>query len=75
MARKVKFDFVPSEYQEKFFDRVEHGVGNALIKARAGAAKTTTAVASMKLIPKTEKCLFIAFNKSIAEHLNEKLKS
>lgn len=75
MARKVKFDFVPSEYQEKFFDWVEHGVGNALIKARAGAAKTTTAVASMKLIPKTEKCLFIAFNKSIAEHLNEKLKS
>ena len=75
MARKVKFDFVPSEYQEKFFDWVEHGVGNALIKARAGAAKTTTAVASMKLIPKTEKCLFIAFNKSIADHLNEKLKA
>ena len=75
MAKKVKFDFVPSEYQEKFFDWVQHGVGNALIKARAGAAKTTTAVASMKLIPKTEKCLFIAFNKSIAEHLNEKLKS
>ena len=39
MARKVKFDFVPSEYQEKFFDWVEHGVGNALIKARAGAGK------------------------------------
>ena len=75
MARKVKFDFVPSEYQEKFFDWVEHGVGNALIKARAGAAKTTTAVASMKLIPKTEKCLFIAFNKAIAEHLTEKLRS
>lgn len=75
MAKKVKFDFVPSEYQEKFFDWVQHGVGNAVIKARAGAAKSTTAVASMKLIPKTEKCLFIAFNKSIAEHLNEKLKS
>lgn len=75
MARKVKFDFIPSEYQEKIFDWVEHGVGNALIQARAGASKTTTAVASMKLIPKTEKCLFIAFNKSIAEHLNEKLKS
>lgn len=75
MTRKVKFDFVPSEYQEKFFDWVEHGVGNALIKARAGAGKSSTAIASMKLIPKTEKCLFIAFNKSIAEHLNEKLKS
>ena len=75
MARKVKFDFVPSEYQEKFFDWIEHGVGNALIRAKAGAGKSSTAIASMKLIPKTEKCLFIAFNKSIAEHLNEKLKS
>ena len=75
MARKVKFDFVPSEYQEKFFDWVEHGVGNALIKARSGSGKTSTAVSSMKLIPKTEKCLFIAFNKAIAEHLTEKLRS
>ena len=73
--RKVKFDFIPSEYQEKFFDWVEHGVGNALIQARAGSGKSVTAVASMKLIPKTEKCLFIAFNKTIAETLNEKLKS
>ena len=75
MARKVKFDFTPSEYQEKFFDWVEHGVGNALIKARSGSGKTTTAVSSMKLIPKTEKCLFIAFNKAIAEELNNRLKS
>ena len=75
MARKVKFDFVPSEYQEKFFEWIEHGVGNALIRAKAGAGKSTTAISSMKLIPKTEKCLFIAFNKSIADYLNEKLKS
>lgn len=76
MAKKrVKFDFIPSEYQEKFFEWVEHGVGNAVVRAKAGAGKSTSAVASMKLIPKTEKCLFIAFNKSIAEHLNEKLKS
>lgn len=75
MARKAKFDFIPSEYQEKIFDWVQHGVGNALIQARAGSGKSTTAVASMKLIPKTEKCLFIAFNKSIADNLNEKLKA
>ena len=73
--RKIKFDFTPSEYQEKIFDWVEHGVGNALIQARAGSGKTSTAVASMKLIPKTEKCLFIAFNKTIADELNERLKS
>lgn len=75
MTRKVKFDFTPSEYQEMFFDWVEHGVGNAVIQARAGAAKTTTAVASMKLIPKDQKCLFIAFNKSIADELNHRLKN
>ena len=75
MARKVKFDFTPSEYQDKIFDWVQHGVGNAIIQARSGSGKTTTAVASMKLIPKTEKCLFIAFNKSIADELNERLKT
>lgn len=76
MAKKrVKFGFIPSEYQEKFFEWVEHGVGNAVVRAKAGAGKSTSAVASMKLIPKTEKCLFIAFNKSIAEHLNDELKS
>ena len=48
MARKVKFDFVPSEYQEKFFDWIEHGVGNAIIRAKAGAGKSSTAIASMK---------------------------
>jgi len=74
MSRKVKLDFVPSEYQQKIFDWVQHGVGNAVIQAFAGCAKTTTAVASMKFIPKDQKCLFIAFNKSIADELNERLK-
>ena len=73
--RKVKFDFVPSKYQEKFFDFIQHGVGNAVIEASAGSAKTSTCVAAMKLIPKDQKCLFIAFNKSIADELNERLKS
>ena len=53
MAKKVKFDFVPSEYQEKFFEWIEHGVGNALIRAKAGSGKSSSAIASMKLIPKT----------------------
>jgi len=39
MAKKIKFDFIPSEYQEKIFDWVQHGVGNALIRAKAGAGK------------------------------------
>ncbi len=73
--RKVKFDFIPSKYQEKFFDFIQHGVGNAVIEAKAGAGKTKTAISSIKLIPKDQKCLFIAFNKSIADELNERLKS
>ena len=73
--RKVKFDFTPSKYQEKFFDFVQHGVGNAVIEAAAGSGKSSTCVAAMKLIPKDQKCLFIAFNKSIADELNERLKS
>ena len=48
MARKVKFDFVPSEYQEKFFEWIEHGVGNALIRAKAGSGKSSSAIASIK---------------------------
>lgn len=66
--------YTPSVYQENFFNWVQHGVGNAVICAVAGAGKTTTCVASMKLIPKNLSCLFVAFNKSIAEELNTKLK-
>lgn len=72
---KVKFDFVPTSYQEKFFDFVEHGVGNGVIKATAGSGKTTTAIASMKLIPKEQRILFISFNRSIAQEISSKLKN
>ena len=75
MARKVRLDFEPNEYQERIFDWIQHGSGNAVIEACAGSGKTTTCVASMKMIPKDEKCLFIAFNKSIADELNEKVRS
>lgn len=76
MARKKKIDlgFTPSPYQEKVFDFVEHGVGNAVISALAGSGKTTTIVACMRLVPKTQKCLFLAFNKSIVEALSEKVR-
>ena len=76
MARKKRnFDFTPSPYQEKIFDFVEHGVGNAVIKASAGSGKTKTLVSAIQLIPKKKKCLFIAFNKAIASELKEKVRS
>lgn len=76
MAKKKKIDlgFTPSIYQEKIFEFVEHGNGNAVISARAGSGKTTVIVSCMKLIPKTQKCQFLAFNKSIVETLSEKVK-
>ena len=67
-------DFVPSEYQEKIFDFVTKGVGNAVINAKAGSGKTTTLVEAMKLIPNKEKVLFVAFNKSIEQELSARLK-
>ena len=73
VIQKQDFGFTPSEYQEKIFDFIQHGVGNCVIKAGAGAGKTLTAVTSMKLIPNKQKCLFIAFNKSIVDELTKKL--
>lgn len=74
MTKKtIDLGFTPSPYQEKIFDFVQHGVGNCVIKACAGSGKSTTIVSAMKLVPKTKKCLFIAFNKSIVEELTKKL--
>ena len=72
--KKIDFGFTPSVYQEQVFDFVQHGTGNAVISALAGSGKTSTIVACVKLIPKTQKCLFLAFNKSIVEELSLKLK-
>lgn len=66
--------YTPSPYQEKIFDFILHGNGNAVISAKAGSGKTFTCVESMKLIKPTKKIMFIAFNKSIAEELSKKLK-
>lgn len=65
--------FKPSKYQEDFFNFVINGEGNAVIEATAGSGKSTSLVAAMKLIPKKQKCKFIAFNKSIATELEKKL--
>lgn len=67
MARKKKIDFgfTPSIYQEKFFDFIQHGVGNAVIKATAGSGKTATAVSAMKLIPSKENAYFWLLTKAL----------
>lgn len=67
--------FTPSKYQEDIFEFVRSGVGNGIIKAAAGSGKTFTLIHSMKLLPRTQECLFIAFNKSIVNELEGKLSS
>ena len=68
------FGFTPSPYQEKIFDFIIHGNGNAVISAKAGSGKTSTCVTAIKLIKPKNKVMFLAFNKSIAEELSQKLK-
>lgn len=66
--------FTPSPYQEKIFEFIQQGNGNAVISAKAGSGKTKTCVEAMKLISPKNKVMFLAFNKSIAEELSNKLK-
>lgn len=67
-----KTDFVPSPYQEKIFDFVANGKGNAVVEAVAGSGKTTTIVKALELTKPTDKVAFLAFNKHIATELKKR---
>ena len=74
--QKVKFgnkEYVPSSYQTKIFDNIEHGTSNMVINAVAGSGKSTTIINALSLIPSDKKVLFIAFNKDIVESLKMKV--
>ena len=74
--KKVKFgdkEYVPSSYQDKIFENIEHGTSNMVINAVAGSGKSTTIVNALSLIPQDKKVLFIAFNKDIVETLKDKI--
>lgn len=70
---QIMSGFIPSKYQQDIFDFIQHGNGNAVIKALAGTGKTATIVNAVKLIPSTCNALFIAFNKEIVKELEKKL--
>lgn len=44
-------EWVPSAYQQRFFDWVGKGHGSAILKAVAGSGKTTSIIASLSFIP------------------------
>lgn len=65
--------FSPSVYQKKIYDFITDGNGNAVVSAVAGSGKTTTLLNALKLIPSNKQVLFLAFNKSIASELKERV--
>ena len=71
----MEFNFIPSDYQKKIFDFVENGKGNAVINAKAGSAKTTTAVKCLDFIPENKTVAFFAFNRSIVKEIDERVGS
>lgn len=66
-------EFTPSEEQKIFFDFVKNDTKNAVISAVAGSGKTTTLIKSLDLLPMNKRTLFMAFNKSIANELKERI--
>ena len=66
-----------SEYQNAIYDKIEYDTCNIIVNAAAGAAKTTTMVNALRLPifgDGKKKVLFIAFNKSIVEAIEAKVK-
>jgi DNA helicase II / ATP-dependent DNA helicase PcrA len=63
----------PTPEQERIFLFIKRRKENVLIKAYAGAGKTSTIVEAVKLLPKDKNIMFLAFNKHIQEELKTKL--
>lgn len=63
----------PTLAQQKIYDFIEHGQGNGIIDAVAGAGKTTTLMACMAHTPDNNDVIFCAFNKSIRDEIHKKL--
>jgi len=65
--------FAPSPFQAAIFNFITHGSGSAIVEAVAGSGKTTTITHAVKLIPKNQTVLMLAFNKVIAEELSSRI--
>jgi len=65
--------FKDTEEQLAIYDWVRFDDGNLVIRARAGAGKTTTLVNIAKILPQGKSKTFLAFNKHIQMELKGKL--
>jgi superfamily I DNA/RNA helicase len=73
ISEPIKPAFIPSVYQQRVYDFITSGNGNAVIDAVAGSGKSTTIVNALRLIPSDKSVLFLAFNKSIVDELKLKI--
>jgi len=66
--------FVPSPYQEAIFAFLEAGRGNGLVRAAAGAGKTSTIIAACQRLPEwqRQRTLLLAYNAHIRDELKER---
>jgi DNA helicase II / ATP-dependent DNA helicase PcrA len=62
----------PSAYQLAIYENVANGTGHTVVNAVAGSGKTTSLLEALKHVPRGKSCLFVAFNKSIAEELKSR---
>lgn len=61
----------PSPQQQAVYNWVQHGTGNAVIEAVAGAGKTTTLIEAVRLMRGS--VAFAAYNKKIAVEITDRL--
>lgn len=82
LVRIAAMNNPPSENQIDIFEFLDTQIGNyrqgmqtssLAVEAVAGSGKTTTIVAASRLIPTDLSTMFLAFNKSIADELKERL--
>lgn len=65
--------FVPSKYNIRILEEVQNTNNNIIINATAGSGKTTQLIEILKHIPESKDCIFLAFNKSIADELRRRV--
>jgi len=65
--------FIPTSAHEAIFDKIRRKDGHMVIDAKAGSGKTTTIIEGLKHVSPYEKCIFLAFNKSIATELKSRV--
>lgn len=67
-------ELIWSRYQLAIFEAIARAIRPLVCRARAGSAKTTTAVAGVGHVPRGKRVAMVAFNKDIAETLKSRVR-